>query len=373
MREEFIASIYQYIYIIVVAFLTLQYLPIYLRQTETAGHIGRPKSNDVIFLVFALIVFIGLRPVSYTYFNDMGAYSRNLSILANHEFEFDWETDNKIFDHLLLWFGSNQYDERIFFVLMATLYFGCMYLGIKRLFPDNVKLAFLTYLAGLSTFSYGVNGLKAGVAASIFILALSFRDKKFICVLFMLISWGFHHSMVLPIATFLIVFVIRRPRFYYLIWLLCLLISMLRITYFQQIFAELSDEKGAMYLTATEETTTAHIGFRPDFILYSAIPVIMGYIFEITGRYKLSRKYQFLIHFYILTNSIWMLCMYASFNNRIAYLSWFVYPIVIIAPFLDKQNKNPMRFLQLDKAVKYQLYFTMFMVFIYYGLFHLGN
>ncbi len=31
------------------------------------------------------------------------------------------------------------------------------------------------------------------------------------------------------------------------------------------------------------------------------------------------------------------LCMYAGFTNRIAYLSWLIYPIVLIYPYLDDE------------------------------------
>lgn len=370
--EEFIASIYNYIYILVIAILTLQYLPVYERQIAIGDKVGIQKPKNGIILLIIVILFIGFRPVS-TYFVDMGAYNFILRRNADIPFEFDWNTDNKLFDNFILWFSSSKLDSRIFYMIMSILYFGPMYFGLKRLFPDSTKLAFLTYLAGFSTFSFGVNGMKAGVAASIFILALSYRNKKLICFLLMFISLGFHHSMILPIAAGIVVFFFKNPKLYYVIWGFCLLMCVLHITYFQKVFGSMSDEQGAMYLMATEETTTAHISFRPDFILYSSVPVIMGFYFEIKNRYQLSRKYQFLIHFYILTNAIWMLCMYASFNNRIAYLSWFVYPIVIIAPFLDKLNKDPLRYQKLDKAVKYHLYFTIFMDVVYYGIFGLGR
>lgn len=369
--EEFLASIYQYIYLFCVAVITLVYLPKYVySKTHEIGN--SEKSNNAYILLIALILFIGFRPVSAKYFVDMVAYDDILRFYAFKPFEFDWDTDNKIFDNLILWFANRQYEHKYFFLLMATLYFVPMYFGLKRLFPNNTKLAFLTYLAGFSTFSYSVNGIKAGAAASIFILALSYKDKKLICVLLMLISLGFHHSMILPIVAGIIVFFFKDPKIYYLIWGFCLLMCILHISYFQEIFAGMSDDQGAKYLAVTDEIATANMGFRPDFILYSAVPVIMGYYFEIGAKYQLSRKYQFLIHFYILTNAIWMLCMYASFNNRIAYLSWFVYPIVIIAPFLDKLNKDPQRYLKLDKAVKYHLYFTLFMAVVYYGIFSLG-
>lgn len=371
--EAFIASIYKYIYILVVAFLTLHYLPIFLNQSASNANANRTESNNCILLLIALILFIGFRPINEQYFADMAAYSYMLRRSSHAIFEFTWETDNKIFDNFIIWFGSNRYDQRLFFLIMSTLYFGFMYLGIKRLFPDNVKLAFLTYLAGFSTFAYSVNGMKAGVATSIFILALSFRDKKLMCVLLMLISLGFHHSMVLPIGAVVIAYFIRNAKFYYLLWAFCLLMCILRVKYFQGLFADMSDEQGAIYLNATSETSTAHIGFRPDFILYSTMPVLLGFKYEIKNKYKLSKGYQFLMHFYLLTNAVWMLCMYASFNNRIAYLSWFVYPIVIIYPYLDKLNKDPMRYVKVTRVVKYHLYFTLFMSIVYYGILNLGR
>lgn len=367
------ASIYNYIYLLFVAFVTLRYLPVYLRQTTLGCDKEQSDSKNAIFLLIIVILFIGIRPIIERYFCDMAAYSYLIRRHANTIFEFNWDTDNKIFDNFIIWFGSNRFDQRLFFIIMSTLYFGCMYLGLKRLFPNNVKLAFLTYLAGFSTFSYAVNGIKAGVAASIFILALSFKDKKLICALLMLISLGFHHSMILPIAACIVVYFLKDAKWYYWIWGLSLMMCILHITYFQGLFAGYSDEQGASYLTATSETTTAHMGFRPDFILYSAMPVLLGYKYEIRNQNKLSGTYQFLMHFYLLTNAVWMLCMYASFNNRIAYLSWFVYPIIIIAPFLDKNNEDPERFFELDKVVKYHLFFTLFMVIVYYGLLRLGR
>lgn len=371
--EVFIASIYRYIYILAVAFVTLHYLPIYQTQTAFGNNQGKSYYGNGLAFLIIVILFIGIRPINEQYFNDMAAYSYWIRLHAGSTFVFNKETDNKIFDNFILWFGSNNFDQRFFFIIMSALYFGCMYLGLKRLFPNNIKLAFLTYLAGFSTFAYAVNGMKAGVAASIFILALSFKDKKIICALLMMVSLGFHHSMILPIVACVLVYVFKNAKWYYRFWLLSLIVCALHITYFQEVFAGFSDEQGASYLNATSETTSAYIGFRPDFILYSAMPVLLGYKYEINTGQKLSSTYQFLMHFYLLTNAVWMLCMYASFNNRIAYLSWFVYPIVIIAPFLDKMNKDPQRYVKLSRVVKYHLFFTMFMVFIYYGLFSFGR
>ena len=69
---------------------------------------------------------------------------------------------------------------------------------------------------------------------------------------------------------------------------------------------------------------------------------------------------------YLMTNAIWMLCMYAEFTNRIAYLSWFQYPVVLIYPFLKEQwgvNQYP-----LVKKIAYgHLVFTLFMELVFYA------
>ena len=369
--ENFIASIYNYIYILVVAIITISYLPKY--KILNPYNNFNTQSNSTGILLLSIITFIGFRPLSEKYFVDMIAYAYRLRNFAGSDFEFTWSTDNIIFDNLFVWWGSVGLGETLFFIFMASIYFGCAYYGIKRLLPNHVMIAFLVYLAAFSTFSYSTNGIKAGAAASIFILALGFYDKKIVCFPLLLMSLGFHHSMILPIAAFILTLFFKKPKWYYYGWLFCLIMACLHITYFQNLFAGFSDEQGAMYLTATKETSDAYIGFRPDFILYSAAPVWIGYQFEMRNIYELSDTFKTLMHFYLTSNAIWMLCMYASFNNRIAYLSWFIYPIVVIYPYLDKGNTDSNRFLKLTKVVEYHLYFTLFMVIVYYGILSLGR
>lgn len=363
-----LASIYQYIYHIFVAIITFAYVGRYKSPTF------KPSSSNMgeTLLVIAVILFLGFRPIS-AYFVDMVGYASYLDRFYGVTFWFTWDTDNKIFDNLLTWWGGNRFDKQMFFLMMAIIYIGCAYIGIKRLFSNHALIALLVFLAGFSTFSYGTNGIKAGAAASIFIMALGYWDKLYVCIPLMLVSLGFHHSMVMPIAAFVVTLFFKQPKWFYYGWLACFFMALLHITYFQVLFGGMADEQGASYLMATEQTTVSHIDFRPDFVLYSAVPVWIGYQFEMKKSIKLSNTYHTLMHFYLVTNAIWMLCMYAEFNNRIAYLSWFVYPIVIIYPFLDTNNTDITKYKNLCKIVLYHLCFTMFMVFVYYGLFSLHH
>lgn len=366
--EHFITSIYQYIYIFFVAIITFAYVGKY----RTNPLLLQSNIMAELFLVFVFALFIGLRPVSSVFF-DMTTYQYNLQRIQGTTFDFTFETDNKIFDNLFTWWGCNGVSPTLFFLTIAAIYFGCSYVGVKRLFGRHSMLVYLVFLGGFSTFSYGTNGIKAGAAASLFIMALGYMEKKALCVALMLLSLGFHHSMIMPIAAFVLTIFFKNPKWYYYGWFACFLLAVFHVTYFQILFGGVTDEQGAIYLMATEATSKAHIGFRPDFVLYSAVPVWIGYQIEMKKNMKLSNTYHSLMHFYLATNAIWMLCMYASFNNRIAYLSWFVYPIVIIYPFLDDKNTDPHRFIKMRKVVVYHLGFTMFMTFIYYGLLSLGR
>ncbi len=100
-------------------------------------------------------------------------------------------------------------------------------------------------------------------------------------------------------------------------------------------------------------------------MLYSAMPVWVGYIAKYKKNIQ-SKMYDTLLYTYITTNAVWMLCMYASFTNRIAYLSWLLYPVVLIYPFFDEKFGKD-RYRMVAKVTMYHLCFTLFMDLIYYG------
>ena len=134
--------------------------------------------------------------------------------------------------------------------------------------------------------------------------------------------------MQLPVAVYVIISFFKDSRWYFYGWLFCLFCAAAHISFFQNLFAGFSDESGNAYLTSTDDWG-GKSGFRIDFVIYSAMPVLMGYY--VIFKYELrDRLYEDLLHYYLTTNGIWMLCMYGAFTNRIAYLSWFSYPFLII-------------------------------------------
>lgn len=362
-----VASVYNSIYLLIVTILSLFVYSQYSHRNTNIVSINNPKKvNNVglFLLVIFLILFIGFRPQSYV-FVDMMNYIQNYhAFLENVPFNWDANAENFLFDNYFAFVGSQNLGTTFFFVTIAAIYFGCAYWGIRRLFPQDTVMAYLTFLGAFSTFSYGTNGIKAGAAASLFILALSYYRNWKICIPLLIITLGFHHSMSMPIAAFVLSVLWKNPKHFFWGWLFSLFCAVAHVSFFQELFAGLTDEFGAEYLTSSGTDWGGKNGFRLDFVLYSAMPVLVGYYAIFKHNIK-SSMYDLLLKVYLTTNAIWMLCMYASFTNRIAYISWSLYPIILIYPLLNEEWGNK-KYHVVSKIFIAHLAFTLFMVIVYY-------
>ena len=352
------AILYYTVYLLVIAILTM----VKVGHFNNTGHREKPLLCTI--LCVALIAFIGFRPHSPVFVDTMNY----VISWGNAYFDgFDTETSNLLFDNLYNLMSWSGIEITWFFVLIASIYFGGMLVAYRKLYPDNTTLAFLTCVAAFSTFSYGTNGIKAGAAASLFLVALAYRDKFIVSTIFVLLSWGFHHSMQLPVAAYLLSVFFKKDRWYFYGWMFCLLMALLHITFFQVLLGGITDEGGAGYLIGgLNSDWGGKQGFRFDFVLYSAAPVALGYYIK-KHRIVIDSFYDFILHVYLVCNGAWMLCMYASFTNRIAYLSWFMMPIVLIYPFFKLNDSDSVLPITRRTIILWNLGFTLFMHFIYYA------
>lgn len=352
---------YKYIYLVVVALCTFIHI---LNLKKYRGNLVESHLSGIFLLIF-LVLFIGLRPYMDVLTDTIGIsiyYKANLL----YPFKFNPLAENLIFDNVLLWFSSLGINFSAFLVLVAAVYYGMRYLSCKKMFPKHSYTAFLIFLAAFLSYSSATNGFKAGMAASVFCCAIAYRKRKLLAACLLLISWGIHHAMHVCVIAYLIVSLCKNTRVYYIIWIFSALIAIAHIDYFQVLFAGVTDEKGSQYLLAEDGAWMT--GLRLDFMLYSFMPVALGWY--ITEKLKIQdRGFQFVLTLYMLLNSVWMLCMYANYTNRIAALSWFLYPMVIAYPFLSpsfegiyKNNKL------LIKIILCHLFFTLFMDLVYYTI-----
>lgn len=358
------ALLYYPVYLTILTLLTL-YQYNYYRSVRSIAINARKYVSPIpsLFLAIVLTFFIGLRPQAGI-FVDMNNYIAWYIPHMGDYFIFDPEAENFLFDNLYSYMACSGYHWKNFFLVIAAIYYGGMWVACRKLFPRDTLVAFLACAAAFSTFSYGTNGVKAGAAASLFLIAMAYWRNWKVFVPFLFLSLGFHHSMVMPIVAFGMAYLYRQTKHYFYAWAVCLLMAMLHVTFFQTLFAGMSDESGAGYLMSDGSEWGGKEGFRIDFVLYSAMPVLVGYWIIFKRRVR-SVFYEFLLSIYLTTNAVWMLCMYANFTNRIAYLSWFMYPVVLIYPFfLDRLG--PRRYKQLALVVLLHLLFTIFMHVVYY-------
>lgn len=267
----------------------------------------------------------------------------------------------------MLWLASIGFPPNLFYLFIAAIYFSGFYIVCKKFFPNHSFASFLVFLSAFSTFSYGTNGIKAGAAASLFLMALAYRDRKYLSIFFVILSLGVHHSMQVLVAAYVLTSIKINPKYYFALWGICLLLSIAHVTFFQTLFASFTDEHGARYLMNIDSDWNSgrRSGFRYDFVLYSMMPIMVGWYATHTKGIHDS-TYYILLCTYLFANSMWLLCMYASYCNRIAYLSWFLHPLVLIYPFfLPEWGRT--RHISFAYVALGSLAFTLFMYFIYYN------
>lgn len=329
------------------------------------------RFNDGIYaflLTLFMILFIGFRPIS-SVFVDMPGYAHGMLDGRFESIETTWD-NNYLFYPMMGFLSSHGASQQTPIVILAAINYGITYIAMRKFFPYDTTLAMLVYCVAFSTFGGATNGMKQGCASAFFLAALAYRDNLLAFFFFLFFSFGFHHAMQLPIAASIVCLYYKNTKVHLFFWFVCLIISLLHITYFQTLLGGMTDEQGAGYLYTEagtlESSFKGKLGFRLDFIIYSIMPILLGRNILLNKKIE-SEKFGYLINVYILANSIWLLCMYAEYTNRIAALSWSMYPVLIIYPFL-KEGINRRQGHALISVVVVHLSFTLFMHFIYYGV-----
>ena len=293
------------------------------------------NSGVFAFILCAILtVYVGLRPISGRYFVDMKMYA--------HSYRYDlWGENLTLFDVRKEWFFAyvmkfckisfnNVY---VWFLVIDIFYFGCQLWACKKLLKENAWMAIMFVFFSYQFYTFGVNGLRNGMACALMMLAIAYwadRDIKGYLIGFFifLLALGCHRSTALPMAAlFVSTFIIKDIRTAILIWVGCIFASLLAGGVFQAFVSSIGfDDRMASYSSAAMNQFS-HTGFRWDFLLYSSMPVLLaGYI---RSRNIQDRTFSLLANTYIIANSFWVLICRVAFSNRFAYLSWFLYALVL--------------------------------------------
>lgn len=290
------------------------------------------------------IVLIGMRPVNYIYGDTVNyaagfrqiAENKNFSIHLSKEWLYDFIT----------FYCAKYGNIHIYFTIFAILYVAPLWLALRRIFSEYNFVPFVVVISMFTFWAYGVSGVRNGVGASLFILAMTYTESIPMMMMIALLGAGIHNTIYLMIAGALIAWFWNDSRVYIVAWFACILISLIfgnSIQAWMAGFADsvADDNKLTAYLTYDEQqmrldgmvVTTA---FRWDFLAYSGIGVALGSYFSIFRGFK-DQYYQWIFNIYLICNSFWVLIIRAPYSNRFAQISWFILPIVLIYPFMRER------------------------------------
>ena len=317
-----------------------------------------PEANLLIGTILILVVttlFIGLRNpyASWRYLGDTNRYTLIYQNIQNDPL---WTTNKDFGFYFYMKLLANFFNVQMFFLITAVLYVFPVYYSFNKWFKKYAFFAVVIFVTSLSFWPFGVNGMRNGLATSFFIFALAFREKKWLMYSIIALSISFHTSLILPTFALIIAQFYKNTKVLLRVWLVSIPISLLfgkRVLTFLNFLVTSSigqiDARGDF--SGVDNSVFARSAFRIDLVFYSGIVIYLGYYF--INKIELKDKfYQNIFNVYVIANTIWLYFIYFPYTNRIAYLSWFLIPIIVVYPIVySSKLKNQSLFMTGSIAV----------------------
>lgn len=333
---------------------------------------GSPMQGAALLMTIAITFFLGLRPHA-PIFGDMVFYRHTYTNIIEHYTPVNLHTE-WLWDNMMYFCKSSGLNVNEFFLIVEIGYFFGMFICAFLLMRRNLWIAMLFFCTSFSCYSYGTNGIRNGLSCSIVLMGITLlsigKAKRVLSVLVFFIAFGIHRSIMLPMAAAIASrYFIKDTKTALRFWVASIFISLTAGPLVESFFASLGfDDRMNQYSSAnaTEETQSQfnQTGFRWDFLFYSLFPGV--YIWYLTQHRRFNDSvFNTIANTYLLCNAFWIMVIRSSFSNRFAYLSWFLYPVVIAYPLLRMNIWKDQ-----DRRTALILFFysgfTFFMFFIYY-------
>lgn len=340
----FLPSAWYYpVHLICVGLLTLFTYSTIARVNNDTLLYGKKNLSAIIVYAIVFIIVVGLRPAAAIEFGDSGSYAAIYNGFQNGLFDLG---DGAGFDWLwtrFMYSCSQVMSVSSFFVLVEFLYVFPLILACKKWSQFNAYILLLFALGSFSFFAYGVNGLRNGMACSLVTLALASIGNKngggVLCIILCFLAIANHKSVSLPVAAMLFTYLYPKPKPMFLFWSFSILVSLVAGGMVSGFFESLGfDDRMSVYLNNSDSETMASFsrtGFRWDFLIYSFMPVLLGWFIIFKRNVPVDFTYLLLLGTYMYSNAFWIMVIRSAFSNRFAYLSWFLYPFVLGYPLLE--------------------------------------
>lgn len=294
---------------------------------------GKTQTLFPALALAALMIFrLGCLPIGWGFSYDRENYANGFLFIKQFGYHFSFDGKDPLWGVIMQaisFFG----DAEFFFICQSAIYIGVYFFACRRFARNNVYWLLIASVASLAFTTYGVNTIRAGIAIAFIFAGLSFKDKKIVMYAFFVCSLLVHLSMIIPISMLLISSRYNETKLYVYVWVVALVLSFVVGNTFNSIFSTFIEDDRTAYLT--QHNASYKQGFRWDFVVYSLAPIIVGGYYIIKRKYH-DKFYLMMFNAYILTNSFWVLVIRANFTDRFAYLSWFMMPIVLVYPLLQR-------------------------------------
>ncbi len=211
------------IYTLVFCYAVLVLVAISMTECFSGAVFGRGARtfNSVLGTVVALLLtlYIGLRPVNPYYFGDTINYAITFENVAAHGPAFGATGGSEwFFNGAMRWFAAHS-NVNMFFLFCAAIYVGALWWALVRIFGSDFFVPFVVAIGMFTFFSYGVNGVRNGMASSLLILALTFRRQWPVALALAAVAIGTHRSMLLTAGAGVMAMVARNPKIWLWFWL----------------------------------------------------------------------------------------------------------------------------------------------------------
>ena len=339
----FFTPYYYFVYWLIVMLCTVRYFNFLNRCSGYAVINRRYNYRSLVILSIFFILFLGLRPLVYGngVFGDTMNYHKTYTVLQDYgilNISIDNEVGKDPLFYFLMYSCAQIMDSPLFFTICMLLYVGLMFVGCRKIDPRHGALLMLFCYGAFEFYPFAVNGIRNGIACSFVIVALAClcKNEKLLAIVLSFVAIGFHKSTILPVAIMFFTYYINRPKCMYVVWALSIIVSLSIGGYIDSLLSMISyDQRLADNIQNNDAGgVVLEHRFRWDFLFYSSMPIILGW-YIIFKRKIYNKTYLILLGTYIYANSFWVLAIRAIFSNRIAYLSWFLYPIVLSYPLLN--------------------------------------
>lgn len=298
------------------------------------------KGNNTHIISITIILFttiyIGTRPISC--YADTWLYTLMFNLVQSGYWSELPDIATESFWVTIEYFCIETTDASGWLFVIASFYIICMSMAAYRWFPRHFLIAIVFLFTAFSFWGYATNGIRNGMASSIAMLGLSFfcSTKKELIIGYglLILAMLTHKSCMLTIAATTGALFLRNTKLNISFWLVCIVLGLLFHEQFKILFSGLIDDgRMANYVnTEVDKEAFSQTGFRWDFLLISSVPILIGWYVAFNQK-VIDKTYAFILHTYIFSNSFWVLINTIAYSNRFAYLSWFLYPIVLVYPF----------------------------------------